>query len=678
MTKARPVRDRGKEGSTVGALLIAIVFAAGLLRVASTAADQEGAATQVIWLLGAITLVLYGSLTVLLVHTRASDPRARLFALTAIAVGATIVFDTVPLPEGGGIAMMAYVLLAAAIYSLNPPIILHMCASIPHMNRLLRRRMWVLRAAYAVAMLQTITLFLLMWSLVQPFMPWQLDPAFVHEIRVRSVVTSYAAMGLASLCLLGYAASREPTAHGRRQALVVFAGLLPWTLNMTVWFRWPQLAAAPASRLIHEITVLLPPVALFVSIAGYRLFEVGSVLRRTLIYGGPIGLALGLSAVGLDVADGIFAHNLGMPLAGWGLGVLLLLAGILGQPLIAKAARRVDRLFFPEREALGALRRRLIPELAGLRTVDAVGSYLTRELSGALHDAPVVLLLADSSEGFFRSRAAARASGPTAGIAAEWLFPWMDHLRRGSPFTRDPARETGALRAALDASQAMWIVPVSLNARPIGLVLLGESGAWKLETAEMELLGDIARQTSAMLENVRLLDLATTDPLTRLPRRHVAEERIAFELDRSRRTGRPFGVALVDVDHFKRINDTFGHVAGDLVLQRIAQTLAASSRRTDLVARWGGEEFVLLFAETYDAGSLVHAEALRTAVAALEIQVEDDIVRPTISIGLCTDAGNASDASEILIRVDAAMYRAKQQGRNRVVECQMASTAAEI
>jgi diguanylate cyclase (GGDEF)-like protein len=87
------------------------------------------------------------------------------------------------------------------------------------------------------------------------------------------------------------------------------------------------------------------------------------------------------------------------------------------------------------------------------------------------------------------------------------------------------------------------------------------------------------------------------------------------------------------------------------------------------VARWGGEEFVLIFAEAHEDASIVHAEALRAAVGALEIRVDGGIVRPTVSIGLCTDAGNASAFSEILIRVDAAMYRAKQIGRNRVVEC---------
>ncbi|MEO2216699.1 diguanylate cyclase [Chromobacterium vaccinii] len=160
-----------------------------------------------------------------------------------------------------------------------------------------------------------------------------------------------------------------------------------------------------------------------------------------------------------------------------------------------------------------------------------------------------------------------------------------------------------------------------------------------------------------------LAQQARHDALTRLHNRMAANEQLQEEHLRYKRTGAPYAALLLDVDHFKRVNDTFGHDAGDRVLRHIADTLLNSARATDFVARFGGEEFLLLLPETDAAGAAVLAEKIRAAV---EQSQAPDIGRITLSIGLATvDAADAQPEAAVK-RADLALYRAKAGGRNRV------------
>ena len=125
---------------------------------------------------------------------------------------------------------------------------------------------------------------------------------------------------------------------------------------------------------------------------------------------------------------------------------------------------------------------------------------------------------------------------------------------------------------------------------------------------------------------------------------------------------------MIDIDIFKRINDTHGHAAGDDVLQKVAETLVEVSRRIDLVARWGGEEFLLVFPETDLDGARAHAEALRMAVRETQMTFEGVTFNVTISAGVCEVHDEGLHTVERAVgRVDNALYRAKTAGRDRVV-----------
>jgi len=158
--------------------------------------------------------------------------------------------------------------------------------------------------------------------------------------------------------------------------------------------------------------------------------------------------------------------------------------------------------------------------------------------------------------------------------------------------------------------------------------------------------------------------LALLDMLTQLPNRQAYEQRLLEEYERWKRYARPLALAVCDIDNFKSINDTFGHLAGDKVLRIIARTLTQRLRKTDFIARFGGEEFVILMPETDRQGALQIIEAIREAVASCPFHFRDEPLSITLSAGIAEFADTTSPEA-IFERADTALYQAKQNGRNR-------------
>jgi diguanylate cyclase (GGDEF)-like protein len=178
---------------------------------------------------------------------------------------------------------------------------------------------------------------------------------------------------------------------------------------------------------------------------------------------------------------------------------------------------------------------------------------------------------------------------------------------------------------------------------------------------------------------VRLLDgahdkiasLTTHDDLTGLPNRSWFFDRLDEEVDRARRYGNPLSLVMVDLDHFRRVNDSFGHPLGDTALAEVARLLAANVRASDVVARYGGEEFMIILPETDAAGAALAAEKLRMVVEVNDISLEGPEIKVTISCGVA-DLASVHDARRSLrdafvVAADRALHRAKQNGRNQVL-----------
>jgi diguanylate cyclase (GGDEF)-like protein len=172
-------------------------------------------------------------------------------------------------------------------------------------------------------------------------------------------------------------------------------------------------------------------------------------------------------------------------------------------------------------------------------------------------------------------------------------------------------------------------------------------------------------------------ELATTDSLTGVYNRRTFKELAEPHLSRSRRAHLPVSLLMLDLDHFKRVNDTFGHLAGDDVLKAFAQLVHSCLRKEDLLARYGGEEFVVLLPGSSRIAATALAERIREQVAANPLDAAGHRARITVSIGVASEDGDILPSLESMLgRADEALYKAKAEGRNRVVTLEMPAAAA--
>ncbi len=243
------------------------------------------------------------------------------------------------------------------------------------------------------------------------------------------------------------------------------------------------------------------------------------------------------------------------------------------------------------------------------------------------------------------------------------------------PERRKPDEGNAFVVADRRAVEADWsappiMLPVRFGSSDIGHVAMAPArrGASHDDRRLVALLanelGGPLRMAALVAEARRL---ASTDTLTGLLNRRAFVERIDKARAASDKQLFPISVLLLDVDFFKKVNDTLGHDAGDAVLQGVARTLSAMARKSDFVARWGGEEFVVALTSTAEAGARIAAERVRRAIAdAKYILPSGAEHRATASVGLASAENDAWHLDDLLGRADKAMYSAKHRGRNRV------------
>jgi diguanylate cyclase (GGDEF)-like protein len=213
------------------------------------------------------------------------------------------------------------------------------------------------------------------------------------------------------------------------------------------------------------------------------------------------------------------------------------------------------------------------------------------------------------------------------------------------------------------------LVERTLRSRPDGAVL-GRIRLWcdprRIEERQVELLDGLLLQMSLSVQRCLLDREAREDPLTGVAMRRVLERRLHEVHARACETGASMSVILCDLDHFKRINDTYGHPAGDAALVAVAGVLKQLRRADDLCCRYGGEEFVLLMEGTHGEDALAVAERLRYSVEALDFKADGQRVPLTLSAGVASFPDlYVKTAAELILFADEALYEAKRRGRNR-------------
>jgi diguanylate cyclase (GGDEF)-like protein len=231
-----------------------------------------------------------------------------------------------------------------------------------------------------------------------------------------------------------------------------------------------------------------------------------------------------------------------------------------------------------------------------------------------------------------------------------------------------PSDSAAPIEPGGPAMRSAMLVPMVVEERVIGVLCVQSLRAGAYDDHHLNLLTTVAQQAAVAIESVRHYEMATLDSLTGFFLRDYFFTRLEEEFRRAGRYGGSFSLLMLDLDGFKEINDTHGHIAGDQYLRAIAETIQSRLRGADLACRYGGDEFCLLLPETDLGGAQVIAERIREAVARTIVEAEGATLRTTVSIGLASfPAPRVRDVKGVLRNADEALYEAKRAGRDRVV-----------
>jgi diguanylate cyclase (GGDEF)-like protein len=315
--------------------------------------------------------------------------------------------------------------------------------------------------------------------------------------------------------------------------------------------------------------------------------------------------------------------------------------------------RQLEQLYDISRDISSTLDRNRITRELVIRTIE-------------LLDARKGMLLLLDEEGHTLEAAAwfgfeSFDASPTWTAQESWLGPVITQ--------RDPLITSDGLPAHLRAHSCV-AVPVAYQDRVLGVLAVfdkeSREGVGSFTDEDVPLMVSLANQAATSIENARLYELATVDGLTKLFIRRHFEQRLSEELRRAERYGTVLSLMILDIDHFKKFNDTYGHQTGDEVIKLVAKTIRASVREEDIPARFGGEEMLVLMPETDTEGAHKMAERVREAIQAVALPgPAGEALAVTVSVGVATWPLHAGDADALVEVADKALYQSKQGGRNR-------------
>ncbi|MBQ8634665.1 sensor domain-containing diguanylate cyclase [bacterium] len=217
-------------------------------------------------------------------------------------------------------------------------------------------------------------------------------------------------------------------------------------------------------------------------------------------------------------------------------------------------------------------------------------------------------------------------------------------------------------------TKSLLCVPLIAKGEVIGVINIANKKHDKLfNQKDLEFITSLANQAAIAIDNAKLYELATKDGMTKLYIYRHFYTLLEAEIRRCSRYKRNMSLVMMDIDNFKKINDTYGHLTGDLILKRLASVLQETVRKIDIPARYGGEEFVVILPETDKKDACVIAERIRKNVAQIEVKVnETQTLSPTISIGVAQYTTDGQEAKELINAADTALYYSKHNGKNMV------------
>jgi diguanylate cyclase (GGDEF)-like protein/PAS domain S-box-containing protein len=342
---------------------------------------------------------------------------------------------------------------------------------------------------------------------------------------------------------------------------------------------------------------------------------------------------------------------------------------ITDRKLAELAARQHNRELSALHAATGALLTTLDPEALLSRILDAAISAIPAADKGMIH-----LIAQDTGQ--LEMRASVGYTDPRIRrIRIPAAVGYVARsVREHNPLLihdlhADPANITGLFAEVQDVQSAI-VAPLVMRGQVLGALSLEATHLNAFNENDLRLLVSFAATATAAIQNARLhaevQKLAITDSLTGLYNRRGLFELGQREVERARRYKRPLVAIMMDIDHFKFINDYYGHGVGDQVLQAVAKRCSDNLRRIDILGRLGGDEFTFLLPETDMFTASQVAERVRNTVAERPVVTEENPISVSVSLGVARATSATPDLEVLISRADAAMYVAKREGRNRV------------
>ena len=244
--------------------------------------------------------------------------------------------------------------------------------------------------------------------------------------------------------------------------------------------------------------------------------------------------------------------------------------------------------------------------------------------------------------------------------------------RQGKPLVIKDVSRDNRFSAKADTkteykTSSLMAVPLVVDGKIIGVMEAINKKKGAFNKFDLEIFQNLSLQAAVAIENAELYELAITDGLTHLYIHRYFQQRLDEEMNRSLRYDCDLSVVMIDIDYFKKLNDTYGHQAGDEVLIRTSELIRSNSRSCDIPCRYGGEEFCVILPETDIEGAVLFAEKIREIIELLEVEYKDRMITLTISVGVASRKTTCTESKGELIRMaDEALYKAKEAGRNCV------------
>ncbi len=620
----------------------------------------------------AVVVLGYLALALLTLAQAQRDLRGTLLFLFALAVALELALPSGSVGDPGlaRLADTAFFLVSGLEIGLE----LHLVSLIPERHDWLAGRRWLVPLFYAVGL--AIGAILAATDVAESYgvgwLPWRYEQALlVFNVAVMP------AWALAVTGLLAYQVAHCPAPLGRQQASLVLVADIPWAALTIISAVTQSLTGSSPSwfDLVEPPVLLAFPVVVFIAIFRYHLFDIELVVRRGMVYLALTGTLVLVFYASVGAGSALLSQWVGGGVSVLVVSATTLLVGLLFSPLHRALQRGISRRIFPERDAQRQRLVKLAAELPAFGKVPLMGKHLVAQLREIFAARSATVLVAEPEGGVLVTVASSSVS-PDRDFDHSFLLspddPGVVYLSRaGRPL---PAQQVGSRSASMAQRLAFFdaelVVPVMTHDTLIGVILLGEkAGGATYLGEETELIGLLSHHVASVFENARLFESATTDNLTGLLRRETVLAHLDRELQRAIRYARPLAVAMADLDHFKEINDRYGHLAGDAVLKRVAQAITSGLRSADLVGRYGGEEFLFVLPESDEEGALVVAEKIRCAVADIQLRLDGKtVLSVTVSIGLSslTQLGGAATAEALIAAADRKLLEAKTAGRDQI------------